>query len=569
MPAGGIGEGSRPVWMAAVSALQLQVLLGLLAAVVVLAMVARRFRLPYPIVLVLGGLALGFVPHVPRVRLDPDVVFLVFLPPLLFNAAWATSFRDFRANLRSIGLLAFGLVLLTTVGVAAVAHAVVPGLPWPTAFVLGAVVAPTDAVAATAIMQRLGVPRRVVSVVEGESLVNDATGLVAWRFALGAAVTGVFVPWQASLEFVEAAVGGIAVGIVVGWLLAQVQLRIDDALIEITLSFLAAYAAYLAAENLHLSGVLAVVAAGLYVGRRSPELFSPNTRMQGLAVWGMAVFVLNGLAFILVGLQLPGILDGLSARPVPSLVWYAAAVSLTVIAVRVAWTFPGAYLPRLLPSVRRRELLPPRRDVAVTAWSGMRGAVSLAAALALPVTLPGGSLFPGRDLVLFVTFCVILITLVLQGLSLPLLITGLRVTGDGREHQEEKVARFRAIEAAEARLAELSESDRAPEGQLDLLRGYYRKRRASVETRFGYLRHDHGGEGRGPADGHVHVDGVDHLADHRQWQRRMHRLKLELISAERQQVVALRDRGTISDDVMRRIERDLDLEELHLVDAEG
>src|SRR5579884_222807 len=547
----------------------LQVVLGLLMAVAVLAMVARRFRLPYPIVLVLGGLALGFVPDMPRVRLEPDVVFLVFLPPLLFQAAWATSFRDFRANLRSITLLAFGLVLLTTVGVAAVAHALVPGLPWPTAFVLGAVVAPPDAVAATAIMQRLGAPWRVVSVVEGESLVNDATGLVVWRFALAAAATGIFVPWQAGLEFVVAAAGGIAVGLVLGWLLAQVQLRIDDPLIEITLSFLTAYAAYLAAENLHLSGVLAVVTAGLYVGRRSPELLSPNTRLQGLAVWDTAVFVLNGLAFILVGLQLPGILDGLRARPVPSLMLYAAAVCLTVIVARIAWTFPGAYLPRLLPSVRRREPLPPLRNVAVTAWSGMRGAVSLAAALALPATLPGGPFFPGRDLVLFLTFCVILVTLVLQGLSLPALITGLGVTGDGRDHHEEKLARFRAIEAAEARLAELSGSGWAPEGQLDLLRGYYRKRRTSVETRFGYLRHDHDGDGRGAVDGHVHVDGADHLADHRRWQERMHRLKLELIAAERQQVVALRNQGAIGDDVMHRIERDLDLEELQLLDTGG
>ena len=547
----------------------LQVVLGLLMAVAILAMVARRVRLPYPIVLVVGGLALGFVPHVPRVRLDPDVVFLVFLPPLLFQAAWATSFRDFRANLRSITLLALGLVLLTTVGVAAVAHALVPGLPWPTAFVLGAVVAPTDAVAATTIMRRLGAPWRVVSVVEGESLVNDATGLVAWRFALAAAATGAFSFWQAGLQFVLVVAGGIVIGMAVGWSLAQIQLRIDDPLIEITLSFLAAYAAYLTAENLHLSGVLAVVVAGLYAGRRSPELLSPNTRLQGLAVWDMAVFVLNGLAFILVGLQLPTIVDGLRSRPVPSLMLYAAAVCLTVIVARVAWTFPGAYLPHLLPPVRRREPLPPPRNVAVAAWSGMRGAVSLAAALALPATLPGGPSFAGRDLVLFLTFSVILVTLVLQGLSLPLLMTRLGVGGDGRDHHEEKVARFRAIEAAEARLEELAGAGWAPAGQLDFLRNYYRKRRTSVETRFGYLRHGHDGDGREPTDGHVHVDGADHLTDHRRWQERLHRLKLELIAAERQQVVALRNQGAIGDDVLHRIERDLDLEELQLIDAGG
>jgi Na+/H+ antiporter len=501
--------------------------------------------------------------------LDPDVVFLVFLPPLLFKSAWATSFRDFRASLRSITLLAFGLVLLTTVGVAVVAHTMVPDLPWPTAFVLGAVIAPTDAVAATSIMQRLGAPRGIVSVVEGESLVNDATGLVVWRFALVAATTGVFVLWQAGLEFVVAAAGGIAVGLAVGWLLAQVQLRIDDPLIEITLSFLAAYAAYLAAENLRLSGVLAVVAAGLYVGRRSPELLSPSTRMQGMAVWDMAVFVLNGLAFILVGLQLPGILDALRARPILNLVSYAAVISLTVIVIRVVWTFLGAYLPSLLPSVRRREPFPPLRDVTVTAWSGMRGAVSLAAALALPATLPGGPFFAGRDLVLFLTFCVILVTLVLQGLSLPGLMTRLRVAGDGSGRHEEKVARFRAIEAAEARLAELARSGWAAEQPLHFLRGYYQKRRTSLEARFGYLQHDHDRDGRGRSNGHVHLDGTDHLDDHRRQQERMHRLQLELIAAERQQVVALRDQGAIGDDVMHRIERDLDLEELRLAGAKG
>jgi monovalent cation/hydrogen antiporter len=542
----------------------LEVVLGLLVAVAVLAMLARRLRLPYPIVLVLGGLALGFVPRIPRVELASDVVFFIFLPPLLFHAAWSTSFRDFRANLRSISLLALGLVALTVVGVAVVAHAVVPGLPWPTAFVLGAVVAPTDAVAATSIMRRLGVPRRVSTIVEGESLVNDATGLVAYRFALAAAGGAVFIWWQAGLEFVWAVAGGIAVGLAVGWVLAQIQLRIDDPLIEITLSFLAAYAAYLAAvaiPNHPVSGVMAVVAAGLYVGHRSPELLSPNTRTQGRAVWDTAVFVLNGLAFILVGLQLPAILAGLSSQPMTSLVAYGAMVSLAVIVIRVVWTFPGAYLPFLLPSVRRREPLPQPRNVSVIAWSGMRGAVSLAAALALPSTLSGGPSLGGRDLVLFLTFSVILVTLVLQGLSLPLLIRGLGVGSDGAEVHEEKVARFRAIEAGEARLADLAGAEWARPEQLAYFTAYYRKRRTSVETRFGYLSSDHG------ADGHVHADGADHLADHRTSQESIHRLKLELIAAEREQVVDLRNDGAISDEVMHRIERDLDLEELRLADA--
>ncbi|MBO0687006.1 MAG: Na+/H+ antiporter, partial [Candidatus Dormibacteraeota bacterium] len=512
----------------------LQVILGLLAAVVVLAMVARRLRLPYPIVLVLGGLALGFIPEMPRVQLDPDVVFLVFLPPLLMAAGWSTSFRDFRANLRSISLLAFGLVLFTTVGVAVVAHTIVPGLPWPTAFVIGAVVSPTDAVAATSIMQRLGAPRRVVTIVEGESMVNDATGLVIYQFAVKVAAFGVaFVAWQAGLKFVLVSVGGISVGLVVAWLLAQVQLRLNDPLIEITLSFLACYVAYLAAQNLGVSGVLAVVVCGLYIGHRSPQLLSPNSRMQGLAVWNTAVFVLNGLAFILVGLQLPVILDGLRAVSIPRLALYGAVVSLAVIVIRILWTYPGAYLPFLIPKVRRHDPVPQVRNVAVTAWSGMRGAVSLAAALALPATIPGGPFFGGRDLVLFLTFSVILVTLVLQGLSLPLLITKLGVGTDGDDRHEEKIARFQVIEAAENRLAQLAGDWAHPE-QLEFMRHYYLKRRNSVETQFGYIQHD------SHQPGHVHPDGADHLEDHRQREESMQRLRLEMIGAEREQIVQLR-----------------------------
>jgi Na+/H+ antiporter len=537
----------------------LQVVLELLVAVAVLAMIARRLRMPYPIVLVLGGLALGFVPGMPRVELAPDVVFLVFLPPLLFEAAWSTSMRDFKANLRSISLLAFGLVLCTTLGVAVVAHALIPNLPWPTAFVLGAVISPTDAVAATSIMQRLGGPPIISAIVGGESLVNDATGLVALRFAVAAAASGTFVLWQAGLQLILVSVGGVAVGLAIGWLLAQVQLRLEDPLIEITLSFLASYAAYLAAEHLQVSGVLAVVAAGLYAGWRSPELLSPTTRMQGIAVWSMAVFVLNGLAFILVGLQLPTILDGLTGRPAQVLVLDGLLVSVAVIAIRLAWTFLGAYLPFLVPAVRRHERIPPWRNVTVTAWSGMRGAVSLAAALSLPV-IPGAPLIGGRDLVLFFTFCVILVTLVFQGLSLAPLMSWLGVSGDGGEEHEEKVARFKAIAAAESRLEELTEAEWARQEQLDYMRNYYRKRRTAVETRFGYLRHEHA-----PGE-HAHPDGADHLADHRGKQESMRRLRLEMISAERMEVVRLRNQGAIGDGVMHRIERDLDLEEVRLAD---
>jgi CPA1 family monovalent cation:H+ antiporter len=537
----------------------LQVILALMVAVAILATVARRVRLPYPIVLVLGGLGLGFVPGLPRVELAPDIVFLVFLPPLLFKSAWTTSIRDFRASLRPILLLAIGLVIFTTVGIALVAHALIPGLPWPAAFVLGAVVSPTDSVAAAAIMRRLGAPRPVVTIVEGESLVNDATGLVIYRFAVAAALTGGFVLWQAGLQFVLVSVGGIAMGLAVGWVLTQVQGRLEDPLTEITLSFLASYAAYLAAEGLHVSGVLAAVAAGLYASRRSANVSSASTRLQGYAVWEMAEFVLNGLAFILIGLQLPSILDHLPGQRIGELVLYGVAISLAVIVIRIVWFFPGAYLPRLLPAIRHRERRPPLGNVAVGSWAGMRGVVTLAAALALPA-IPGVSFLGGRELVLFVAFMVILVTLTLQGLSLPWVLSRLGVAGEGGV-REEKLARFTAIEAAESRLAELEGEEWAMSVQVDFIRGYYRKRRKTVETRFGLVNHEH------VPGGHSHEDGVDQAADHRDRQESMRRLRLEMITAERIAVVRLRNQGAIGDDVMRAIERDLDLEELRLAEA--
>jgi monovalent cation/hydrogen antiporter len=568
-----------------------QLTLGLMVAVALLALLARRLRMPYPIVLVLGGLVLGFVPWLPRVEMAPEVVFLVFLPPLLFKAAWGTSMRDFRAHLRSISLLAFGLVLCTTVGVAVVAHLVVPGLPWATAFVLGAVVSPTDAVAATAIMRRLGAPRQVIAIVEGESLINDASGLVAFRLALVAATTGGIALWQAGPMFVVVVGGGIAVGLAVGWLLAQIQLRINDPLIEITLSFMAAYAAYLAADSLdvsgmaarlagalqlggegalaaahlNVSGVLAVVVAGLYVGRRSPELLSPETRMQGIAVWETAEFALNGLAFILVGLQLPSILDGLQGLPMTDLLLYGAIVSLAVVAIRILWTFPGAYLPFLLPWVRRRERFPPAPNVTITAWSGMHGAVSLAAALSVPATLAGGAQFGGRDLILFLTFSVILVTLVLQGLSLPAVMRWVGAAGDGSDRHEEKVARLHAIVAAEQRLAELAEEEWAHREQITYMRGYYTKRRKSVEARFGIVRTVSAAAPAGGGDGPA--PPAETLDERRRRHESMRRLKLELVSAERLEVVRLRNQGAIGDGVMHRIEHDLDLEELRLAEA--
>src|SRR5687767_496278 len=406
-------------------------LLGLLVAVATLLVVAPALRVPYPILLVLGGIALGFIPGMPELELPPDLVLVALLPPLLYAGTFFTSLHDLRVNLRPNGLLSVGLVVATTVAVAVVAHAAFGGLGWGPAFVLGAIVSPTDPVAAAAISRRLGVPRRLVTIVEGESLINDGTALVAYRFAVVAVVTGTFSIWDAGVAFVGSVLGGIGVGLAVGWLIRQLRRRLDNPPLEITIALLSGYFAYLPAELLNVSAVLAAVTVGVYMGSHTSELTTAQTRVQGDAVWEIVVFVLNALLFLLIGLQLPVVLDRLSGESAWTLLGYGAIVSATVILVRMAWVYPSAYLPRLL-SRRIRELdpYPPWTHPAFIGWAGMRGAVSLAAALALPLATDDGPAFPHRDLILFLTMCVVLATLVGQGLTMPLVIRLLGLEAD-------------------------------------------------------------------------------------------------------------------------------------------
>jgi Na+/H+ antiporter len=511
-------------------------LLGLMVAGAGLSVLARPLGVPYPILLVLGGLVLGFVPGLSAVELPPDLVLVLFLPPLLYRSAFFASPRDLRADLRAISLLAVGLVLVTMVAVAVTAHALVEGLPWAAAFTLGAIVAPTDPLAATAIGRRLGVPRRLLTVLEGESLVNDASALVAYRIAV-AAVGGSFVLWQAGLRFVAGAAGGVAVGLLVGWLAAEVRRRVDDPPAEIVLSVVTGYAAYLPADRLGVSGVLAAVTAGLYVGWRNPELASAATRLLGFSFWEVLEYLLNAILFILVGLQLQPILSELSGRSTAVLLGQAALVSAVVIATRIAWQFTVPYLVRALdrrPSQVARRIGP--RERLVSGWSGMRGAVSLAAALALPQR------FPQRDLIVFLTFGVIFATLVVQGLTLPALIRRLGVHGDGIEEGEEIRGRLEATKAALQRLDELAAEDWTRDDTIERLRAAYDFRRRRLKARVGKIEDD-GYEDRSLA---------------------YQRLVRELLEAQRRAIVRLRNRGTISNDVMHRIERDLDLEDSRL-----
>jgi Na+/H+ antiporter len=422
------------------------VLVSLLVAVVVLGSVARVLSIPYPIVLVVGGLVMGFIPGLPEAELAPELVLVIFLPPLLYSAAFFADLRELKRNARPISLLAIGLVLVTMCTVAVVAHALVDGMSWGAAFTLGAIVAPTDPVAATAVARRLNVPRRLVNVIEGESLVNDGTALVAYRVAAAAAVGGTFSLLDASVEFVLGAIGGIAIGLAVGWVISEIRRRIDDVPIEVTISLLSGYAGYLPAEAIHASGVLAAVTVGIVLGWRAPQISTASMRLTGYAIWEILVFLLNALLFVLIGLQLPMILDGLAGESTATLLAQAAAVSLAVILTRIAWMNTVVYVVRALdrrPSQRARRT--DWRFRMIGAWAGMRGSVSLAAALALE---PG---FPNRDIVLFLTFSVIFVTLVLQGLTLPAVIRRLQVSDDGAEEQEELVGRRAAVDAALAR----------------------------------------------------------------------------------------------------------------------
>jgi monovalent cation/hydrogen antiporter len=539
---------------------QIEIILGLLLAVAALATLAARLGVPYPILLVLGGSALGFVPGLPSVELDPELVFLLFLPPLLYVSAIFTSWRDFRANIRPISLLAIGLVLMTTFVVGAVVHTVI-GLPWAAAFVLGAIVSPTDAIAATAVAQRLGVPRRIVTILEGESLVNDATGIVAYRVAVAAVVTGAFSIWEAGLQFLVGAAGGVGAGFAVGWLVVWARRHLsEDPSVQNIVSLLTPFVAYLAAEelphslwemlhelygvpgDLHFSGVLAVVTTGLYLGRKGPYIISSGTRLQGYATWELITFLLNGLIFILIGLQLRSVVEGLDEYTAGQLVSYALLTSLTVIVVRMIWVFPATYVPRWASRrIRERDPSPPWRSVSVIAWTGMRGVISLAAALALPLQTASGVPFPDRDLIIFLTFCVIFATLVVQGLSLPLLIRALGLEDDRIGDKDETHGRIGIAEAALERLEELADEDWVREDTAERMRGLYSYRRNRFASRF---------EGD--------TDGVEERSAAYQ------RLMVELLGAQRLRLVTMRDEGSIGDEVMHRIEHDLDLEESRL-----
>ncbi len=525
----------------------IEVVIILLAVVTALAEVTDKIKIPYPILLVLAGIGIGAIPGLPHVSLDPEVIFLIFLPPILYASAWTTSWKDFREAKRPITLLAIGCVIFTTCAVAWVAHFAIPELNWPEAFVLGAIISPPDAVAAAAATKGLNIPKRVTTILEGESLVNDATGLIAYKYAVAAVMTGVFSLWNASLQFLYVAAGGILLGFVVGIIFKWIhKITPDNPTNDTTLTFLAPFVSYLIAESehVHVSGVLAVVVTGLYLSWNSSEIFSQQTRLQAYGAWNTVIFILNGIVFILIGLQLPVVLESIREHSFATILYYGVIVSATVIVGRIIWVYPATYIPRLNKGIRQRERLPNPRLVTIIAWSGMRGVVSLAAALALPLTINGSKPFPHRDLIIFLTFCVIFSTLVLQGLSLRPLIRFMGIKGDNSEHDHEQEARLRIASSIISDIEEnysLALSDEA----LNQIKTKY-------EIRIQRIRKDQSNK-------RFNEKVITEF----------HKIQQELLEKERKQVIHLRNEGKISDEVLRRIEYELDLEETRLILEQG
>ena len=517
----------------------------LLLLIACLSVVGRWLPWPQLITYLLGGVGAALVPAFPRITLDPGFFFLCFLPPLLFADGWFMPLREFAKAKRPILLLAIGLVTFTTLAVGLVAHWLVPDLPLALAFALGAIVSPTDAVAVNAITERLRVPARLTTVLNGESLMNDATGLVAFKFALAAVVAGTFSLRQAAVEFSIIAVGGFALGLAVGYAIGRLRdlllhLRASDTLIEITLSILTPYAAYLAAEHLGVSGVLSVVAAGLYSGWRDPVRMEAETRQTTYGVWSLLLFWLNGIAFVLLGLQFPALLNAVSGHySTLQLMGFTGAVAGTAMVARLIWVFPGAYLPFCLKSIRAKETPASLAAVLVTGWAGMRGTVTLAAALSLPLLLPDGSPFPGRDIVIFLAFGVIAVTLLVQGTTLEKLIHRLGLREDDDRPKEEKLARITAVQAGLDTLRALEAAATSPEQNAAL--GHVV---AEYEHRLAVLT----------------TEGETRARAHRR-RTAGHHYRTQALLAERQALDDLWRRNLIADEVHRPLQQLLDHEE--------
>jgi CPA1 family monovalent cation:H+ antiporter len=518
-----------------------EAVLALMAACIALAVLARLARLPYAVVLILAGSLIAFIPGLPDISLNPELALAFFLPPLLQGSAFRTDWPAFLRNIRPILLLAVGCVIFTAFLIGLVARWLIPEMPWAAAIALGAILAPPDAVAAAAVLQRLNLPRRIVTVLEGESLVNDASALVIYRFAIAAVAAGTFVPHEAVGGFFLLGLGGIAAGWLVGRATLWAIARLKDTLLETALSFVACYAAFLAAEMAHLSGVMAVVTTGIMLGRAQHRVFSARTRLEARAVWEFIEFVLTSLIFILIGLQLNDILERLGDRSVWQLIGLAVAISLALIISRFIWVFPAIWLPRQIQSLARRDPLPPVSHMIILSWTGMRGVVSLAAALALPLN------FPERDLIIFLAFCAIFATLVVQGTTLEWLIKRLGLVQPPHPH---------GIDPEEAHARHL-----AAQAMLEAIR------KRSTDVLYGPIASDLLAEHKDRAEhlGRVRSGGGPAAAE----RAARRAVRLEAIDAARTVILALQADGKLTEELLTKLGQELDFEENRMRNALG
>lgn len=519
--------------------------LGLLFAMLLLVMLSQKLRISYPIFLVLAGLALSFVPGLPLIVIDPNLIFLIFLPPLLYQAAWDTSWQDFWRWKRAITLLAFGLVFFTATIVAYVSQAMIPGFTLALGFLLGGIISPPDAVAATSVLKGVKVPRRVTSILEGESLINDASSLIVFRFALAAVVSGTFSWHQAITSFLLASGMGLCIGLAVGYGFYLIHKYLPTTpSINTVLTFLAPYVMYLLAEEFHFSGVLAVVSGGLMLSYHSHRVFDADTRLQANSVWSSVGFALNGLVFILIGLELPVAVQGLGNYSLQQAITYGLIISVIVILIRLLWMYPAAFVPRwLFRSIRTREASPGWQGPLIIGWAGMRGVVSLASALSVPLLLTNGEAFPQRNLILFITFVVILVTLVFQGLTLPAVI---RFTGVASQEErmptdaQEAGIRLRLRHVA---LAHLSQHYPEDIRNNELISALQHRMQAEAQ-RTGNL-----------------LEALDYDDTKRQALQRYHQVLLDVLQVQREELFVLRREDEFEEEMLRHQEAQLDLDE--------
>ncbi|MFD2603555.1 Na+/H+ antiporter [Flavobacterium suzhouense] len=521
------------------------IIIMMLFGIAFLGILSNKYNFPFPIVLVLCGIIISIVPGLPVIALSPEIVFVIFLPPLLYHASWHTSWHDFKGAIRPISLAAIGLVFFTTLAVAVVAHELIDDISWPIAFLIGAIVSPPDAVAATSITKGLGLNPRLLTILDGESLVNDASGLVAYKYALAAVAAGNFVLWEAGINFLVVAGAGVAIGLALGYAMYLIHKKfVCDPIIEVTFTFLTPFASYLIAEHFHYSGVLAVVSTGLYLSYRAGEIFSHQSRIMAVTVWDVVAYILNGLIFILIGLQLRQIMDGIGEYSMTSLLLWGGAISFVVIIVRFLWVIPAAMLPRVLSKRIRDNEEFDSRNLVVFGWAGMRGVVSMAAALAIPLTFKNGDPFPHRSLIIYLVFCVIVSTLVLLGLTLPWVIKKLKIQPYSM-YAEEYEVRNNIVSHAITHI-----EDNYSLLQDELLNNI----KSKYEVKYNRLQ-----KTELPAHffGNGEVLATNIFNEYTQ-------LQIDVLNVERKKIDELHRQGKASEEILRKIERELDLEETRL-----